>query len=62
MLWEGMADRNPVGLAGSQQGTKSMRKGEVVTGREGEESRADLEESRYWMEAVAEFVSLNERP
>lgn len=33
-----------------------MRKGEVVTGREGEESRADLEESRYWMEAAAEVV------
>lgn len=31
----------------------------VVTGREVEESRADLEESRYWMEAGVEFVSLD---
>lgn len=47
---------------GASKGPNSWGKGEVVAGREGEESRADLEESRYWMETGAEFVSLDVTP
>lgn len=49
-------------LVGASKGPNSWGKGEVVAGREGEESRADLEESRYWMETGAEFVSLDVTP
>lgn len=58
-----MAGKNPVCLGGSQQGARFMGKGDfVAAGREGVETRADLGESLCWMEAGAEFVSLDVGP
>lgn len=60
MGWDGRQDSC---LDGSQQGPRLMGKGDVVAaGREGEEARADLGESRCWMGVEAEFVSLDIGP